>query len=233
MGKPLHLLNGIKWTPEDIVKKFGNTFIYGSVAGSVDQVLYLQTHDAGHFVVTSIKNTKGVVVPAAKIDLVEDRPDPCMSNCGNRAFYFCYRPRRQWRRGVCKDNARIMYPPFKAQVVEEKKKHIHGFDEPVEIVPGQVTKEASFTPEEAVAIFNPQHTSLAASIEFLNKADALASRAVSNDYLLYRNSSGELQLYRHMALLGSFLGKKYFVNRAAACLNEELYSELPEIRKYA
>jgi hypothetical protein len=212
-------MNGLLWTVDDLNKKWANTFIEAEFP-KADKFLkaVIRLRDFGNASVNISLWENGKVVPHTishkALQVVEDRPSPCITNLNDtEAMMFTYNPERQWRRGLCSDNAFFFFQPG--------------------VRPSPYPMDSFPTIELA---FHPQHANLEESLNtFQKKNSKVRTRAISNRYWLFRKDGEDsVRLYRRQAFMGSFIGKKFFVSNAAKIFNEEINMELPVLRtKYS
>lgn len=228
MGTQINKMNGLAWTADDLQKKFGHTYVRATVKNGEKVVVnngLVCIVNAAYMLEQPSSDSVSFQYPSTNVDgkwidgvakykdflIEEDRPDPCISNILDTAFIFCYNPARQWQRGFNSQNAFIFTAPSFTQT------------------PGAWTKRL------ALNILHPEHTHLEVAVQWFKDNPQGRSRALNNRYLLLRTDTDEtLKLYRRKAFMGSFIGKKFFVNDAARIFDDELKTELPILRdKYA
>lgn len=223
---PISKLNGLDWTTEDLAKKFNSAYVVAQIGINGTPTLCYIGHFAGDAMTYtySVKEplSGGSVVKKKEIGckinqfyIVDEKPWPCITNVARSgAVLMSYNPDRQWRRGFGGQNCFITYGcPF-----------------------GVYADSMAWTFELAEAVVSPVHSTLQAAIAELRAPanQALGARAISNRYWLIRKPGDDtLNLYRRKAFVGSFLGKRFFINDDAKILKEELKMELPAVLTYA
>lgn len=207
-------LNDLKWTAEDLDKRYRHSYLAASVQqpdGTFKKdVVYIgNIHDDA--VTYQTKQGPLAEVSIKKFFVEEDRADPCISNFGlDSAFFYCWNPARQWRRGWCTDNSYVYQGPL--------------------ISPSPVIDFLY-----AGLIYKPQHMHIDAAMEQFKSEASTKARALNNMYwLLRKNKEAQVQLYRRRCFMGSFIGKKFFISSDAKIFNDEIEKELPILgKKYA
>jgi hypothetical protein len=237
MGQQLTTLNGLKWTGDDLQKKFADTFVKGTVVLKNKKEQNGLVYIANPWVMHDLDDETKIYVegkaysapnvwnsfsvPHKDFLLEDDRPQPCISNCiyryvdesgskvieGQSAFMFTYNPARQWKRGFNANNSYMFVPSRRAG--EWGNLHIE--------------------PKYAANVLAPVHQPLDVSLEEMRKDKKVIARAISNRYWLIRQGEA-IALYSKKAPLGNFVGTRLFVGDGARLLSHEISKELPEVR---
>jgi hypothetical protein len=227
---PFNNLNGVNWEPNDLNKKFSFSYVVASAQDKVDNELVFITTAAlvtGSSVHTYFwhKNNKTSKLEEATTKLnqfhvLEDRPDPCITNLENSAYMMVYNPERQWRRGFGIQNCFLLGPQF-TNMNTAMRTNIGG--------------GTNWRWDVAEAVLNPKHQSIDAALDDIITNPKISARAINNRYWLIKSGTDEIvKLYRRQCFIGSFLGKRFFYNEDARILRQELKDEFPQlVKKYA
>lgn len=226
---PLNKVNGLKWTPEDLSKKFSEAYVRATINGDhpysglvyinhAAVVLFNANQGVNYTCWENVVHPKnGVTVKKQRFDriaayddfiLVEDRPPACLTNYKDTTFLFTYNPARQWKRGFHNHNSYLLYPSSENQ---------NGWE-----------ATARMDHEVAEKILTPEHTPVDQAIEEIRSGTAQA-RALSNRYQIVKRGDA-LTLYSRRTPLGSFVGKRFFPGEGARLLLDEISNELPELK---
>lgn len=221
---PFDQTDGLKWAPEDLSKKFGSSWVKCQVKANEpyhilkDMNGYAHIDQAWHnHTTTCMLSMKGkqFQVPWSHFFIIEDRPPQCITNWSNGAILLTYNPDRQWRRGIGHHNVFLHVTPTITLA------HHH--------------TEVQWCEDLIRCFFEPDLSTLDSAFTQFKENPKLHGRALSNKYWLIRSKTDDVvKLYRRKAFMGSFLGKRFFVNEPARIFREELVKELPILKeKYA
>lgn len=230
----INKLHGVDWTSTEIHSKFTPSYfkvriLHDTLANSVEYegLAYLRTANDHAVLVRWPKQSsiaQGVAQPFSekmvlfsKLFIMEERPEPCLSNIGaDRAFCFRFNPDRQWRRGFCSYNS-----------------FLFGCESPTGLMPGGPSPSHEFGFDVAAKILQPEFCSLEDALEQFKRSKTMRGRVISKRYWCIRsNPEAAIQLFRNQAFVGSFVGKRFFPEETAGeIMKEELKMELPILKE--
>jgi len=228
-------LNGLKWTTDDLEKKFSNTYVEATLFGNspvkplLEKTLVFIRHGAYGHDNFDLDNNQPIQInsalirypktgdpnkdwtegqfPYSKIFITNERADPCITNYNQTAVLFRYNPERQWKRGFGSHNSFVYFAP-------NVKHH----------------QPQAWQNMLAYRILYPEHMHIDDAMKWFAQNPEGSARALNNLYWLIR-TDGVIKLYRRRAFIGSFIGNRFFSREDARIFEEELKMELPILRK--
>lgn len=228
-AEPINKLHGVDWDKNEISSKFQGSWFLAKVPQSNGVPTLINIQDGDHIFnagagahigcvftfidPTTKKESKSVLAAYEDILIMEERPNPCITNVGTtNAMAFRYNPERQWKRGAGPYNSFTFWAPKLS-----------------------TSGSSLWSSEIAESVFYPNHCTLEAAINQFKYGKDVMGRALSDKYWLMKSKGEEvLRLFRHNTFVGSLIGKKFFINEVAVILKEELKTELPHLKeKYA
>lgn len=238
MGQQLSTLNGLRWSGEDLQKKFADSFVRATVVSkgkkiSDNGLVYITNpcvyEDLDNPSKMSVEgraflahnNWTSFIVPHKDFFLEEDRPQPCISNC-------VYRYVDEDVGRMVEGHSAFMFSYNPARQWKR------GFNQsnsylfcPIQKGGdwGNLQVEAKY----ALNVLTPIHQPLSVSLEEMKKDKNIRARAISNRYWIIRQGEA-IALYSKKAPLGNFVGERLFVGDGARLLRHEIAKELPEVR---
>lgn len=209
-------IDGVKWTPKDLQEKFGNSCFMLSYDDPYTKLkttsvcMVEKFSENGETFVLNVKD-KSIGLSLSNVEIINERPIPCITNHGSNAFIFNYNPDRQWKRGVAAGNSFVAYSPY----------------------PGRLSRVHNYGNDLLVAIFTPDHCkSLKDAILDMKVNPKCTGRAINNLYWIMRkDKDSDILLYRRKAYMGAFLGKRFFISESAGIFKEELKEDLPSLKR--
>jgi hypothetical protein len=238
MGQQLITLNGLRWTGDDLQKKFSDSFVRATVLNSKSNkkisdnglvyisnpYMMIDLDDPMKILVegkafTAPNVWQNFAVPQKDFLLEEDRPQPCISNC-------TYRQVDAESGKLAEVSSAFMFSYNPARQWKRGFNASNGYlFIPTRDGFGNLQLEAKY----ALNVLTPVHQPLGASLEEMRKDKKIKARAISNRYWLIRQGDA-IALYSKKAPLGNFLGERLFVGDGARLLRHEISKELPEVR---